>query len=181
MTNTRAIGGQVPQTCAPDARSARATVHRRWAAGGARASRATASRPRQARPRGSKGRRNDTATDDRAWRGCGNRIGVPSHHRGPDTVPISPDCRGIPRLDTGTEAVGRAGLQWPDLEMGRPAVADLLIRGCKRLATPDSALVGIESLGRSADEACRRQEGQGCGRSQGRRHPALHLDGRHLL
>jgi transposase len=60
----------------------------------------------------------------------------------------------------------------------RLADTDLLVRDRKHLAAPDAALVGIESVGRSADEACRRQKGQGCGRSQDRRHPAMHLDRR---
>jgi hypothetical protein len=46
----------------------------------------------------------EPATSECAGRGRGDRVGGPPHHRWPDTVPISPDCRaylGLHRDGTG--------------------------------------------------------------------------------
>jgi hypothetical protein len=99
---------------------------------------------------GSHGRRDDPAVDERAKGARRDRHGLPPQDRRPDAVPIGSDRWRLPWLDVAAEIVRRAGLQRPDLDIGRLATADVPVRGRQRAATPNAALVPPEGMGHPA-------------------------------
>jgi hypothetical protein len=81
---------------------------------------------------------------------------------------------------TATEAVGQAGLQWPNLEMGRSAVAKLF-EAASVLLHRTQRWSALKAWGVRLMKRVGAKKGQSCGRSQDRRRLALHLDRRHQL
>jgi transposase len=83
---------------------------------------------------------------------------------------------GLSGAHPAAQAVRRSRPDGADLEMGRPAAANLFVRGSQLAAAPQPQVVDAENLGCPADEADRIEEGQGGDRPQDRRDPALHLE-----
>jgi hypothetical protein len=108
-------------------------------------------------------------------------FGEPLAHYGVDgrLVARQSGWKRVPGLDAQALPVRRGRPGGPNFQMRRRICPSLPLRGRRRAADQSGALVAVESLGCPADEADRRHKGQGGGRSQVGRHPALHLDGWH--